>query len=144
MERLAIWKGRKQAEDSRVVARHPELADLNATVGEYATLIKDVSTDRAELLLTISKLQIALADASVSKALFADLEAELVELRGKAEQAEAALRDHRALERELAQTRTTLQEVREELAVARREKGTLQGQLTRLQGKDDTATGDRR
>jgi len=119
----------------RINQRHGTLVDLNATVNEYAKLLEKITSERAELLKTISLLRLENAELSVGKALFAELETELTDIRHKYEEAAVAIQDRRTLERELTRTRQELKNTQEEAVVLQSEISSLKEQLTKTKTK---------
>ena len=115
-------------ESPLVAGKHAALSSINQTLTEYGELLEQVSADRAHLLKTISELQLSNAELSVSKAIYANLEAELSDFRQAAEQAATIAQDKRALERELLSTQEEVRELRQQVS-------TLKGQLTRARNQ---------
>ena len=130
MSKLSVWTPGWRDETSKVLPRHEQLANINQTVTEYAELIEGVSVERADLMMTISKLKLQNAELSVSKALFADLEAELGEFRKAAQEAERIVATNRTIMREL-------EAVRNENADLKQQVATLKGQITRMKNRNE-------
>lgn len=116
-------------EHPNISRRHSGLAAVNQTVTEYGNLLENVSADRAELLLSISKLQLQNAELSVGKALYAELEAELADFREIADKAREIAADRNVLSRQLTVAQDTIAELRREVT-------SLKGQVTRLKNKE--------
>lgn len=130
MSKLSVWKPGWRDAQSKVLPRHEQLANINQTVTEYAELIEGVSVERADLMMTISKLKLHNAELSVSKALFADLEAELGEFRKAAKEAERIVATNRTLMRELEAARNENADLKQQVA-------TLKGQVTRMKNRKE-------
>jgi len=120
--------------------RHEQLAGINETLGEYAELLEGVSTERAHLLKTISELQLKNAELAVGKALYADLEIELAEMRKVSQQAVDAVAENRRLQRQLEEEQRLRRALDEEARDLRQEVGVLKGQLTKLRNKEGNHT----
>lgn len=118
--------------ESKIAKKHAVMVEKNAVVAEYAELIEGVADERAGLLLIVSKMQLEMAELKVSKALYADLEEEMAELREVAETAQEMVRNLRLVTRQLSEETATTRELKEELSVVR-------GKLTRLQNKTPEA-----
>jgi len=136
MGALSIWK-RNNDVGSTVLKRHEQLAGINATVSEYSELLEQVSTERAHLLKTISELQLKNAELAVGKALYADLELELQEMRKVSQQAVEAIDSNRKLKKQLDDTVCWKNELSQEAAALRVENGVLKGRITRRQNKEE-------
>ena len=138
---LSIWRTPQgDARESKVMQRHEQLAGINETLGEYAELLEGVSTERAHLLKTISELQLKNAELAVGKALYADLEIELAEMRKVSQQAVDAVAENRRLQRQLEEEQRLRRALDEEARDLRQEVGVLKGQLTKLRNKEGNHT----
>ena len=138
---LSIWRTPQgDARESKVMQRHEQLAGINETLGEYAELLEGVSTERAHLLKTISELQLKNAELAVGKALYADLELELAEMRKVSQQAVDAVAENRKLKSQLAEAKRENAEFAAEARFLRQENGVLKGQLTKLRNKEGNHT----
>lgn len=137
MSGLAVW-GKRNNDLPNLMERHEQLAHINTTLTEYAELLEQVSLERAELLKTVSELQLKNAELSVSKVLFAELEEELKAMRGLAEQANQAVHEKRRLQKALEEERAHRIDAEQEAAELRAENGALKGVITKLRKKTTT------
>lgn len=143
---MGLLSKRENIDTSEVQEKHDELVGINKTVTEYAALLEQVSKDRADLLLEISKLQIQNAELGVSKALFEPLQQELEELREEVAEFECIVNEARTLKKELGACQRLLSDKEDQIELLRKshtdevsqykkELATSKGQITRLQNK---------
>ena len=125
---MAILENVQQWRDSRIVKKHGTMVELNAIVAEYAQVLEGVATERADLILQNTKMQLQVAELGSYKTLFDTLQKELEDLRKTARSANTIVTDRRAVERELMATR-------EELSRARQSEGRAKAESTRLKNK---------
>lgn len=130
--KLAIWN--RLDDKPKLLKRHAELAELNTVVGEYSALLTGVATERADLLVRLSRTELENAELSVSKALFSELQAELNGLRERVSEAEEAILANVVLKRELSRVSTELGDVKSELSTARRQLAAKVKKLEKYEG----------
>lgn len=154
---MGSFLSKKNGELSEVNEKHGELGGMNRIISEYAALLEQVSEDRGELLLAMSKLRLENAELSVSKEIFDPLEMELRELREKVSEYSSVVLEARATRRELEQCKELLREKEdqiermhrihrdeldrvkkdseEEKSLLRRQLGAAKASITKMKGK---------
>jgi len=125
---MAVLESVQQWRDSRIVKKHGTMVELNAIVAEYAQVLEGVATERADLILQNTKMQLQVAELGSYKTLFDSLQKELEDLRKTSARANEIVTDRRAVERELMSTR-------DELSRARQSEGHAKAEATRLKNK---------
>ena len=139
------------ASDTEVGKRHPRLVEMNQAVSEYGALLEGVAGERADLLLSISKLQLEIAELAPYKDLVVEFEEEMKGLhetvREARQQVAAAEAANRAAQRANIDLKAELDKAKTDLSVAkcahngeteqlRRDLAAARGQVTRLKGKE--------